>query len=81
MSGRVNPVTYSTELVYVLRSSDQVYHLSRDLGTGLWNEAPLVVQVVGKAPEAIKYAAFITTITLSNEQGFPVPQGYHVNVS
>ena len=39
------------------------------------------MQVVGKAPEAIKYAAFITTITLSNEQGFPVPQGYHVNVS
>ena len=81
MSGHLNPVTDSKELVCVLRSSDQVYHLSRDPRTGLWNEAPLVVQVVGKAPEAIKYAAFITTITLSNQQGFPVPQGYPVNLS
>ena len=80
MSGRLNPVTYSTELVYVLRSSDQVYHLSRNPSNGFWNEAPLVVQTTGKTPEAIKYAAFITIITLSNEQGFPVPQGYPVNV-
>ena len=72
MSCYLNPVTCSTELVDVLRNSDQVHDLSRDVAKGLWNETSLVVQTVGKTPEVVEYTAFTTAITLSNAQSYPV---------
>ncbi|CAD6590093.1 MAG: hypothetical protein ASARMPRED_004553 [Alectoria sarmentosa] len=60
------------QLVDVLRNSDQVHDLSRDVAKGLWNETSLVVQTVGKTPEVVEYTAFTTAITLSNAQSYPV---------
>jgi hypothetical protein len=80
ISGKVNSVNKSFEIVYATKDDDGLRHLARDPETSLWKETELIAKAA-KANNKVKTPAFLVTVALGNGRGAPVPAGYNVQLS
>ncbi|KAF2133764.1 hypothetical protein P153DRAFT_427689 [Dothidotthia symphoricarpi CBS 119687] len=83
MSPQYNAKSNASELLYVSdNGSNGLRHLVRDPVSTLWTEDSLQIKVPPGTPSTLtKVPVYMTSISLSNENGVPVPQGYSVNVT
>jgi hypothetical protein len=79
ITGKINPVTGTFEIIYVTRDDDVLKHLARDSETSLWVEFDMVVRSK-RANNRVKTQAFFITITLKSNKGSPVIPGYQVQL-
>ena len=67
------------EFIYTTKKDNQIAHLARDPGTGVWVSTNLSAQGPGAVTKEKQY---LTTITLSSKStGNPVPEGYPVSLT
>lgn len=77
ISGRYNPATNSSELVYTGSGVDQVKHLIRDPVTSGWSESSISFS----APNTVlKFSAFVTSISLRDAIGRSVGENFPVQI-
>jgi hypothetical protein len=68
----------SMEYIYTTTRDNQIYHLTRDSETSTWITTDL--QIAGPT-STTKERQYVTTITLSDSEGNPVPEGYPVSLT
>ncbi|KAL2669887.1 hypothetical protein Neosp_015184 [[Neocosmospora] mangrovei] len=65
----------SMEFIYTTQRDNQICHLARNPTTSVWTSTDLQI----KGPATItKERQYLTTITISDSEGNPVPKGYTV---
>lgn len=81
ISARQNPITRVSELLFTLDGQQELRHLCRDPKSSFWTENKLTIAATLKNPDMLKYMAFMTSLSLGNQSGKPVPAGYPVELS
>ncbi|EPS34733.1 hypothetical protein PDE_09697 [Penicillium oxalicum 114-2] len=78
-----NRLSGACELVYASSSHDEIRHLSRDPRSSMWCENVLSVTSAGdgKQPKTTKRPASISTVTLHDGDGDPVPFEFEAYLS
>lgn len=78
ISCRYNGHVDITEILYQSTSENSISYMTRDTETSMWTSADLKI----KSPQK-KHAQsmFLTTLTITNELGQPIPDGYPVHLT
>ena len=80
MSVQYNKQSNASELLYVTdKNFNGLRHLRRDPVTTLWTENGIEIKVLpGDYSSLPKTPVYMSTVSLTNNEGLPVPQGYSV---
>jgi hypothetical protein len=74
----VQPPTRASEVLYIDNGQNELCHLSRDQSSSLWSESSIAIP---HSDEMVTHQAYVATLTLSDDKGRAVPEGYPVTFS
>ncbi|KAI1169836.1 hypothetical protein F4777DRAFT_584523 [Nemania sp. FL0916] len=81
LSSQYNANANTNEILYVPNSANQICHLAQDPSTCLWNESIISVQPPPRKAKSYHADAFVTTITITDEDDVPVPDDYPLQIT
>lgn len=81
LAATFNASVGTNEVVYVPNAANEICHLAQDPISSLWNEVTISVKSPTGKTEFIRQKAFVTTLTLTDDDDVPVPDGYPLEIT